>query len=272
MSRKQSASEPPLQQMVSCAVLPPKLPAGMAPPTGVGAAEAFGWDEALNYQHNNPIAPNTGGGSAQDTPRRKSFLKKMGLTGERTKLHDDMPPFIMRQIPYDTWRKHYAKDADGNYRGSHAPAADCLLKPDDVKKWRLGEPKTVGDRWTRGSEALPVYAEIKDTPLPSYDAEAPPVDGMVINDDRPQPNTAQRGGSIPEEEHDMSYADQPPAGAPGDATPLHDQHSTRMEIADGKTAQQIIEEAKAKNAKQKPGKMTWKQKMQKGVEMVSMGA
>ena len=143
--------------MVSCAVLPPRLPAGMAPPTGIGASECISWDEGINWQHNEPI-------NEKEPGRRKSLFRKVGITTQRKRAgeEDDLPPFIMRQIPYDTWRKHYAKDADGNYKGTHAPAQDCLLKPDDVQKWRLGEAVTKADKWTRGSQALPVYAEVHD--------------------------------------------------------------------------------------------------------------
>lgn len=46
-------------------------------------------------------------------------MRKVGLTTQRKRAgeEDDLPPFVMRQVPYDTWRKHYAKDKDGNYRG-----------------------------------------------------------------------------------------------------------------------------------------------------------
>ena len=49
-------------------------------------------------------------------------------------------------------------DKDGNYKGTHAPAEDCLLKPEDVQRWRLGDAVTRADKWTRGREALPMPA------------------------------------------------------------------------------------------------------------------
>lgn len=152
----QSDSSEPSVRMVSCAVLPPRLRPGMAPPTGIGMAACFSCDEAVNWQHNDPI-------HQAEPSRRKSLFRKVGLTTQRKRAgeKDDLPPFTMRQIPYDTWRKHYAKDKDGNYRGTHAPAEDCLLRPEDVQKWRLGDPVTKADKWTRGSEALPVYAEVR---------------------------------------------------------------------------------------------------------------
>jgi hypothetical protein len=111
----QSESSEPIMKTVTVAVLPPRLPSGMAPPTGIGTADCFSWDEAVNWQHNDP--------ATQEEPgRRKSFMRKVGLTTQRKRAgeDDDLPPFVMRQVPYDTWRKHYAKDKDGNYRGTHA--------------------------------------------------------------------------------------------------------------------------------------------------------
>ena len=107
-----------------------------------------------------------GSGAHEGLPggRRKSssskFLKKTGLTTERRKRNADIPPFVMKSVPFETWRRHYAKDAQGNYRGTHAPAEDCLLKEHDVEKWRNKEEGVLGSRWTRGSEALPVYGEV----------------------------------------------------------------------------------------------------------------
>jgi hypothetical protein len=138
----QSDTSPPSVKMVSCAVLPPKLPAGMAPPSGVAPTVGVGYDDRLNWEHfqsNEPTEPG----------RRKSLFRKLSLTTQRKRAsqEDDIPPFIMAQIPYNTWRKHYAKDKDGNYRGTHAPAEDCLLKPEDVEKWRHGDAVTLADKW-----------------------------------------------------------------------------------------------------------------------------
>ena len=124
-ARTQSASGPPSKDMVSVAVLPPRLNSNLAPPTGLGPAEAFSWDESLNWQHNDPI-------QEKEVSKTRGFLRKTGITTQRKRVNPDLPPFVLRQIPYDTWRKHYAKDKDGNYHGTHAPAEDCLLKPHDV--------------------------------------------------------------------------------------------------------------------------------------------
>jgi hypothetical protein len=165
--RKQSSAAAPIQKEVTVAVLPPRLPSGMAPPTGVGAADVFSWDESINWKHNEPL-PQEGA-----PEKEKSFRKKIGLTASREKAHADTPPFMMRTVSYETWRKHYAKDKDGNYQGTHAPAEDCLLKPHDVEKWNGGaEKKTIADKYTRGAVALPVYEETGAKPgLPEYEEE-----------------------------------------------------------------------------------------------------
>lgn len=171
----QSDLDPPAVRTVSCAVLPPRLPQGMAPPTGAGAGGVLGYDDRLNWAHNEPCAIQE---QKQEPVRRKSLLRKLGLTTPRERhaaavaAADDGPPFVMQQIAYEIWRRHYAKDKDGNYRGTYAPAEDCLLKPDDVQKWRLDDPVTKADLWTRGSEALPVYTEVcAEGPLPEYRVE-----------------------------------------------------------------------------------------------------
>jgi hypothetical protein len=208
----------------------------MAPPSGIQAAECFNWDERLNWVHNEPIAEE---GKAEE---KKSFRKRIGLTTERKKRNEDLPPFQFRQVPYETWRKHYAKDAEGNYQGTHAPAEDCLLKPEDVAKWRLGEAKTKADLWTRGTERLPVYAEVKEEgAVPEYeDATERPQDGEDVM--RP---------SVPAVQH----------GTP-----------ERREIMDGMTAEEIIARQKAKQANGPKGNMTWKERVKRGSEYAMLGA
>lgn len=86
-------SSQPTQQTVRVAVLPPRLPPDMAPPTGLGPSDNFNWDERLNWLHNETIDGD------KDTSRRKSILGKVGYTRERKKRHDT-PPFLMREVPY----------------------------------------------------------------------------------------------------------------------------------------------------------------------------
>lgn len=220
--------------MVSVAVLPPRFAQGIAPPSGVQAAECFNWDERVNWTHNEPIADESQSG---EDGKKKSFRKRIGLTTERKKRNEDLPPFQFRQVPYETWRKHYAKDAQGNYRGTHAPAEDCLLKPEDVAKWRLGEAKTKADLWTRGTERLPVYEEVKEE------------------------------GAVPEYEH----ADGEDVMRPS-AQPVQPVQQDRKEIMDGMTAEEIIARKKEQVANGPRGGMTWKERVRRGTEYALLGA
>ena len=45
-------------------------------------------------------------------------------------------PVCYKKVPYAEWRKHYAKDKQGRYRGTEEPAADCLLLPQERVEWR----------------------------------------------------------------------------------------------------------------------------------------
>lgn len=93
--RQQSTSGPPTQEFVTVAVLPPRLPEGMAPPTGLGPADIFSWDESINWVHNEKII------KPENEPKgAKAWIKKAGLTTQRKKA-TEMPPFIHRQVPYD---------------------------------------------------------------------------------------------------------------------------------------------------------------------------
>lgn len=300
-SRKQSAAGPPTQEFVSVAVLPPRLPANMAPPTGLGPAEALSWDERLNWRHNEAIQEESSG--QQKQKRKGSFLKRAGLTTERQARNNDNPPFTFRQVPYDVWRKHYAKDAQGNYRGTHAPAEDCLLKPDDVAKWRLGEAKTMADLWTRGSEALPVYHEVHaEGSAPDYDGiDAPPYQDTTAVTANPIASGAEphlgesgsvhhapmgRGETDPNIFNTDDYNEPERNGSNASAlshtTTTSSQHSQSAveqsqplapgrRLINGKTAEQIIAEEKEKNKNRPKGNMTWKQRVKRGTEYALMG-
>lgn len=282
-ARTQSASGPPTQHMVSVAVLPPRLLPGMAPPTGLGPAEAFNWDESLSWQHNEPIK------AEEETSRRKSFFRKAGITTQRKKANPDLPQFVLRQVPYDIWRKHYAKDKDGRYRGTHAPAEDCLLKPEDVQKWRLGDPVTKGDLWTRGKEALPVYAEVHETAavpeyVHAYDGplrtepalESPTQPYRDVTEDVPN-NLAlddDDDNLASHMERAVSRTSKQSSQGLDRFLSVVETSNTKIStgsgqiIADGKTAKQIIDEAKQKQKAK--GKQSWKEGLKRGAEHAMM--
>ena len=141
--------------------------------------------------------------------------------------------FFTAQLTESSWRKHYAKDAEGRYKGTLAPAEDCLLLPEDVEIWRLGPAETKADLWTRGKAALPVYDQVPDTGLPKYSQTA-----------------------------------EPPSFEQG---PALRQGSASTFTADGKTSEQIIAEAKERAARGE-GKRTWKQSFKRGAEFGMLGA
>lgn len=93
--RQQSTSGPPVQDFVTVAVLPPRLPADMATPTGLGPADAFAWDESLNWTHNQKMDQ-----AEEEYRGAKKWMKKAGITTQRKKANDT-PPFIFRKVPYD---------------------------------------------------------------------------------------------------------------------------------------------------------------------------
>jgi len=227
--RAQSAGGPPVQQMVKVAVIPPRLPPNMAPPTGLGASDCISWDESLNWQHNNKSID-------EEVSKQKRFMRKTGLTTQRKKRHEDIPNFTFREVPYDVWRKHYAKDKEGYYQGTHAPAEDCLLKPEDVAKWRFEAPRTRADQFTRGADVLPAYDEAQSTPeVPEYS------------------------------EHYNELAGTKPVNS------YEDTRRTSSFTADGKSAEQIIKEAEEKAKIKKSKKENWKDMLRSGVNM-TMGS
>lgn len=223
--RTQSAGGPPVQQMVRVAVVPPRLPANIAPPTGIGASDCFSWDESINWQHNN-------NSTEEEVSKQKKFMRKAGLTTQRKKRDEHIPNFTFREVPYDVWRKHYAKDKEGYYQGTHAPAEDCLLRPEDVAKWRFEAPKTKADQFTRGSDVLPAYDEAQSTPeVPEYT-----------------------------EHHDSLAGVRP-------VRPYEDARRTSSFTADGKTSEQIIKEAKEMAKIKKSKKESWRDMVRSGVNM-----
>ena len=95
-TRTQSASGPPVQEVVTVAVLPPRLAPGTAPPTGIAASDAFSWDEAVNWQHNEKLTQ-----GPENLSKAKGLSRKIGFTTQRKKANEDTPPFIFRKVPYD---------------------------------------------------------------------------------------------------------------------------------------------------------------------------
>lgn len=282
-ARKQSSKSAPVQERVTVAVLPPRLPIGYTPPTGVGMADAFSWDESLNWSHNAPLHHSTNQPDSH-SQRKPSLVKKMGLTTKRERANpeSDLPPFVMRSVPYETWRKHYAKDKDGNYRGTRAPAEDCLLKPDDLQKWRFEEGTGYGDKWTRGKEVLPVYEEAAAHPrVPEYEVnydgpprDEPPIDVAAVETDQTRPpqfrdvaevETDQtRPAQFRDEQRDFLHQ----MGMSAGARPQQDVVSTDPATV---RAQRDANGEVVRFENQKAPKLRWRQKLVKGFEGMAGG-
>ncbi|RMZ79719.1 hypothetical protein DV738_g3183, partial [Chaetothyriales sp. CBS 135597] len=60
--------------------------------------------------------------------------KKRSLFSSRRRSENSQ--FVMKKIPRGEYLKHYAKDEAGQYVGTDEPAADCILRGEDVAKYR----------------------------------------------------------------------------------------------------------------------------------------
>lgn len=234
-------------------------------------ADVFSWDESLNWSQRAPLHHSTNQ-PASHSQRKPSLINKLGLTTQRTRANpnSDLPPFVMRSVPYDTWRKHYAKDKDGNYRGTHAPAEDCLLKPDDLTKWRFEEGTGYADRWTRGKEILPVYEEVRDQPrVPEYEVdydgpprEEPVVPAYTIEEEREEEGQQQFRDGQRDYLQRMGMTTQP-------------QHRLQQEVVS--TDPSTFRAARDENGEvikfenQRAPKLGWRKGLVKGFEMMSGG-
>ena len=66
-------------------------------------------------------------GKVEDPQKKKTFFSRR--RSENTN-------FIIRQIPRGEYLKYYAKDDNGAYCGTEEPAKDCILRGNDVQKYR----------------------------------------------------------------------------------------------------------------------------------------
>jgi hypothetical protein len=290
--RQVSISDPAPVPTVTVAVLPPRLASGLrlgpglgpGPRTGVPAAGAFNWDEALNWRPSEE-ADEAAAAAARHRPTKpasKNPFKRAGLTTARQKANPDLPPFVMKQVPYETWRKHYAKDKDGNYKGTHAPAEDCLLRPHDVERWRLkgdggDSPDAWAGRFTRGKEALPVYGEVVEEGMaPGYEADYDPNEDAKLTEEGNEGSTRDEHHppvGEPTLEGDDGYGKQqqqpqqqaPPSSLP--ATPLGPGQAIDPNSGLPYDAQREREELMARNK----GARRWKNAVKRGLETALLG-
>lgn len=259
--RTQPSGGPPVVSTVRVAVLPPRLPPEMHAPAGVGSGEGPGFDEHLNLIHNLKVDPNQSGSVSYQSPTsptqtqspeittspptkayKSTFLGMRKTPLRAREKSNDIPPFVFREVTYEVWRKHYAKDKSGRYRGTDTPAEDCLLLPEDVERWRLGPVQTRADLWTRGRDALPGYTSTDiavegDPSLPEYSEKALPEEGEAPSDSRvlsPVPSRLQRVDTT------------------------SSTTSTSGFVAEGRTTDQIIRDYQAKHEARKKEDTRWK--------------
>jgi hypothetical protein len=277
--RQVSISDPPPVQMVTVAVLPPRLPSGPGGPrTGVAMADVFNWDEMINW------SPSPADVERQQKKQASKNPFKRNLTTARQKANPDLPPFVMKQVPYEVWRKHYAKDKDGNYKGTHAPAEDCLLRPHDVEKWKFKGDGGEGaggwaSRFTRGKEALPVYGEVAEEGMvPGYEADYDPNEDAKVR--KEENEDARRDYDRPPEGEPILEDDEERLELPGrqrqqqqqqQEAPPPTQPEPRLAIDPSSglpyDAQREREELIARNK----GAKGWKNALKRGIEMASAG-
>ena len=135
------------------------------------------------------------------------------------------------------------------FRGDNRPAEDCLLKPEDLQKWMRGDAVTKADTWTRCPEAYTPESNDDQQPIDDHPTKTRNYSSLSERfDGRDTMNNTQSTSSA------------------GVATP-DSTNQRRKTIAGGKTAAEIIAEAKAKPKQ----KMTWKEKFSKGATTAMMG-
>ena len=69
-------------------------------------------------------------------PEMRKRKKRFWQSLRASKDSDINGSFIIKKIPRGEHLKHYAKDDGGRYRGVQQPAVDCLLRGEDLVKWR----------------------------------------------------------------------------------------------------------------------------------------
>lgn len=118
--RTQPSSGPPVQSIVRVAVLPPRLPSDMMAPAGIGSGEGPGFDEHLNWIHNQKVDPNRAQSLSIQPPTspsqstspeittsssskgsRSSFLGLKKTPLRARELSNDIPPFVFREVTYE---------------------------------------------------------------------------------------------------------------------------------------------------------------------------
>ena len=70
-----------------------------------------------------------------DKPAESTKPKKSLFSSRRKSENTN---FVIKKIPRGEYLKHYAKDEGNKYVGTEEPARDCILRGEDVEKYRKG--------------------------------------------------------------------------------------------------------------------------------------
>ena len=87
-------------------------------------------DQAIKTKTVDSDSDDDGNPIKDASPRRKSrlgsFFRRKSSSSASKKPKE--PEFVMKDVTRAEYLKHYAKDDDGNYTGTHDPAPDCILR------------------------------------------------------------------------------------------------------------------------------------------------
>jgi hypothetical protein len=72
-----------------------------------------------------PVLPK--GGAQIETPKKKRFWSRRKSENNN---------FVMKEMTRGEYLKNYAKDDQGKYTGTEDPAEDCILRGEDIEKYR----------------------------------------------------------------------------------------------------------------------------------------
>jgi hypothetical protein len=72
--------------------------------------------------------------------KRKKWWRRTSSMS-KTRANDPYYDFVLKEMRRGDYLKQYAQDERGNYIGTEEPAEDCMLRGEDLEKYRGGEDK-----------------------------------------------------------------------------------------------------------------------------------
>ena len=102
--------------------------------------------------------------TAAQTQSHKKFSLKFGRKSSTTKSGNE--DFKMRRVPRREYLAHYAKDEAGRYVGTAEPATGCILRGDDLAKYRGSKHLSkFENEVTRGLNAMGTETDLASEPV-----------------------------------------------------------------------------------------------------------